>query len=111
MGWKKNEPCFIKVSLKSNIPIKYLNTSARKIKNKKKIKYFKKYIDNYTYNDIDENMYVGIITPDAEIIDNADKLKPAYMIFKNYELILKWNRSLRFGLAVCTLKEKFKNEL
>ena len=111
MGWKKNEPCFIKINLKSNIPVKYLNTSARKIKNKKKVKYFKKYIDNYTYNDIDENMYAGIITPDAEIIDNADKLKPAYMIFKNYELILKWNRSLRFGLAVCTLKEKFKNEL
>tara|TARA_Y100001960_G_scaffold24019_1_gene21232 strand:+ start:164 stop:1162 length:999 start_codon:yes stop_codon:yes gene_type:complete len=111
MGWKKNEPCFIKVKLKSNIPIKYLNTSARKIKNKKKVKYLKKYIDNYTYNDIDENLYAGIITPDAEIVDNADKLKPAYMIFKNYELILKWNRSLRFGLAVCTLKEKFKNEL
>ena len=33
------------------------------------------------------------------------------MIFDNYELILKWTRSLRFGLAVCTLKEKFKNEL
>ena len=111
MGWKKNEPCFIKVNLKSNIPVKYLNTSAKKIKNKKKVKYFKKYIDNYTYNYIDENMYAGIITPDAEIVDNADKLKPAYMIFKNYELILKWNRSLRFGLAVCTLKEKFKNEL
>ena len=111
MGWKKNEPCFIKVNLKPNIPIKYLNTSARKIKNKKKVKYLKKYIDNYTYNDIDENLYAGIITPDAEIVDNADKLKPAYMIFKNYELILKWNRSLRFGLAVCTLKEKFKNEL
>ncbi len=111
MGWKKNEPCFIKVNLKSNIPIKYLNTSARKIKNKEKVKYFKKYIDNYTHNNIDENLYAGIITPDAEIVDNADKLKPAYMIFKNYELILKWNRSLRFGLAVCTLKDKFKNEL
>ena len=31
--------------------------------------------------------------------------------FNNYELILKWNRSLRFSLAVCTLKDKFKNEL
>ena len=111
MGWKKNEPCFIKVNLKSNIPIKYLNTSAKKIKNKKKVKYFKKYTDNAKLNDIDENLYAAIITPDAEIVDNPDKLKPAYMIFKNYELILKWNRSLRFGLAVCTLKEKFRNEL
>ena len=111
MGWKKNEPCFIKVNLKSNIPVKYLNTSAKKIKNKKKVKYFKNYIDNYKYNNIDDNLYAAIITPDAEIVDKADKLKPAYMIFKNYELILKWNRSLRFGLAVCTLKEKFRNEL
>ena len=29
----------------------------------------------------------------------------------NYDLILKWNRSLRFALAVCTLRDKFKNEL
>ena len=31
--------------------------------------------------------------------------------FDNYEIILKWNRSLRFSLAVCTLKDKLKNEL
>ena len=54
---------------------------------------------------------MGIITPDAEIVDNADIYNPAYLIFDNYELILKWNRSLRFGLAVCTLKERFENEL
>ena len=36
MGWKKKQPCFFKVDLKSNIPEKYLNTSARKIKYKKK---------------------------------------------------------------------------
>ena len=33
------------------------------------------------------------------------------IIFQNYELILKWNRSLRFALAVCTLKNEFKNAL
>ena len=111
MGWQKNKPCFIKIDINSNIPEKYLNTSARKIKNRKKLKFFKKYINNYKYQEIDENLKAAIITPDSEIVDNADKLKPAYMIFKNYELILKWNRSLRFALAVCTLKEKFKNEL
>ncbi len=110
MGWEKNKPCFIKIDLNSNIPKKYLNTSARQIKNRKKVKFFKKYIKNYNY-DINENLNAAIITPDAEIVDNADKLNPAYIIFKNYELILKWNRSLRFGLAVCTLKEKFRNEL
>ena len=111
MGWQKNKPCFIKIDINSNIPEKYLNTSARKIKNRKKLKFFKKYINNYKYQEIDENLKAAIITPDSEIVDNADKLKPAYIIFKNYELILKWNRSLRFALAVCTLKEKFKNEL
>ena len=35
IGWKKNQPCFFKVELKTNIPKKYLNSSARNIKNKK----------------------------------------------------------------------------
>mgnify|MGYP001376662597 FL=1 len=111
MGWKKNEPCFIKVNLKSNIPIKYLNTSAKKITNKKKIVFFKKYLQNFNQNNVNDNILVAIITPDADIVENADKFNPAYMVFRNYELILKWNRSLRFGIAVCTLKDKIKNEL
>jgi len=111
MGWKKNNPCFYKIKLKNNIPPKYLNTSAKKIKNKKKLKYFKKYITNYNSIKIDENLITGIITPDREIVENSKLLEPAYLTFDNYELILKWNRSLRFALAVCTLKDKFKNEL
>ena len=112
IGWKSNEPCFYKVKLKDNIPDKFLNTSAQKIKNKKKIKTLIKYIDQNNFpKSLNLNSIVGIITPDKDIVDNADKLKPAYIIFSNYEVILKWNRSLRFGLAVCTLKEKFENEL
>ncbi|MDB4821103.1 lytic murein transglycosylase [Candidatus Pelagibacter sp.] len=30
IGWKKNQPCFIKVNLKKNIPNNILNTSAKK---------------------------------------------------------------------------------
>tara|TARA_B100000579_G_scaffold417570_1_gene414225 strand:+ start:27 stop:1025 length:999 start_codon:yes stop_codon:yes gene_type:complete len=111
MGWKKTNPCFYKIKLKDNIPIKYLNTSAKKIKNKKKFKYFKKYIVDYNNININENLISGIITPDREIVENSKLLEPAYLVFDNYELILKWNRSLRFALAVCTLKDKFKNEL
>ncbi len=111
LGWNSGDPCFYKVKLKKNIPIKYLNTSAKKIKNKKKFKYFKEYIDNYDNFNVNENLVVGIITPDREIVENSKLLEPAYLVFDNYELILKWNRSLRFALAVCTLKEKFKNEL
>ena len=111
MGWKKNNPCFYKIKLKENIPNKYLNTSAKKIKNKKKFKYFKKYIIDYNNININENLISGIITPDKDIVENSKLLEPAYLIFDNYELVLKWNRSLRFALAVCTLKDKFKNEL
>ena len=111
IGWKENQPCFFKIDLKQNIPNKFLNTSAKKIKNKKKIHYFKKYIKNFDNIDIDKNIRVAIITPDKEIVPDAKNLSPAYLIFENYELILKWNRSLRFALAVCTLKKEFKNEL
>ena len=111
MGWKKNKPCFAKIKLSKNIPMKFLNTSAKNIKNKKKLSYFKKYIINFEELDINKNLTTAIITPDKEIVENANKLSPAYLIFDNYELILKWNRSLRFALAVCTLKDKFTNEL
>ena len=111
MGWKIHQPCFYKVNLKKNIPKKYLNTSAKKIKNKKKIKFFKKYIIDSDKININNNHISAVITPDKDIVENANQLSPAYLIFENYELILKWNRSLRFALAVCDLKNKFKNEL
>ncbi len=111
LGWKKNNPCFYRVKLRENIPVKFLNTSAKKIKNKKKLKDFEEYIINYDNIKMNENLVVGIITPDREIVENSKLLEPAYLTFNNYELILKWNRSLRFALAVCTLKDKFKNEL
>jgi membrane-bound lytic murein transglycosylase B len=111
IGWKKNKPCFFKIDLNKNTPNKLLNTSAKKINNKRKLKKFKQYINNYEKIDIDKNTLSAIITPDKNIVENADTLSPAYLIFENYELILKWNRSLRFALAVCTLKDKFKNEL
>ena len=111
MGWKKNKPCFVKIQLSENIPMKFLNTSAKNIKNKKKLSYFKKYIIDFEQLDINNNLTTAIITPDKEIVENPNKLSPAYLIFDNYELILKWNRSLRFALAVCTLKDKFTNDL
>ena len=112
IGWMKNEPCFYKVSLNKNIPDKYLNTSAQKIHNKKKLSFFVKYLnENNLPKDLNFNSIVAIVTPDKDIVIDADKLNPAYIVFNNYEVILKWNRSLRFSLAVCTLKDKFKDEL
>ena len=111
IGWKKNEPCFYKVELKEKIPTKYLNSSARKITNKRKFKFFKKYLKSYEQYNFNENVISAIITPDKDIIPGAKNLKPAFIVFSNYEKVLKWNRSLRFALAVCTLKDKFKNEI
>ena len=111
IGWKKNQPCFYKVELKKEIPSKYLNSSARKIINKRKVKFFRKYIKSVEVDTLNDNLLSAIIIPDKDIIPGAKSLQPAYIVFGNYERILKWNRSLRFALAVCTLKDKFKNEI
>ena len=111
MGWKKNEPCFIEVELKKNTPTKLLNTSAKKLSHKSKFKDLEKYISIKKDHEIKGNLLAAIITPDKDIMPNAENLKPAYIVFDNYEKILEWNRSLRFGLAVCTLKNKFENVL
>ena len=111
IGWKKNQPCYFKIELKNNVPKKYLNSSARNIKNKKKFNYFKRYINNAESLNIENNLDAAIIIPDKDIIPGAETLSPAYIVFDNYEKILNWNRSLRFALAVCTLKEGFKNEI
>ena len=111
IGWIKNQPCFFKIDLKDNIPRKYLNSSASNIKNKKRVNFFKKYIKNFDELSIQGNLNSAIIIPDKDIIPGSETLSPAYIVFENYEKILNWNRSLRFALAVCTLKESFKDEI
>ena len=112
IGWKDDQPCFYKIDLSKEIPKKYLNVSAKNLHDKKKLKYFRKYISNNQNLDKRfDNLSASIITPDKDIIPDAENLNPAYIVFNNYEIILKWNRSLRFSLAVCTLKDKFNDEL
>ena len=112
IGWKKDQPCFYKINLNKDIPKKYLNSSARDIKNKKKISFFKKYISNFKDLNIQtDGLKAAIIIPDKDIIPGAETLSPAFIVFENYEKILNWNRSLRFALAVCTLKDNFRNEI
>ena len=110
IGWKKNNPCFIKVKLKIDTPKNLLNTSAKKLHNKDSYKNLKKYINTDIDQSIDETLIAAIITPDKDIIPDSNNLEPAYIVFENYEKILHWNRSLRFALAVCTLKNKFEND-
>mgnify|MGYP001168262796 CR=1 FL=1 len=96
----------------SNKNLKKINkfTLTPVAKANKKYKYLKKYL-KFNNNFIDDNEVVAIVTPDTDIIESNSKLSPAYLIFSNYEKILNWNRSLRFAIAVCTLKNEFLNEL
>ena len=103
IGWKKGEPCFYRVKLEKKIDEKYINSSARNIKHRFKIKKWKKKgIVSYDDTKIDTNLKAALILPDGK--ENS----PAYLVFQNYEKILKWNRSLRFAISVCTLSNKIK---
>ena len=48
------------------------------------------------------NLKAALILPDGK--PNT----PTFLVFSNYEKILRWNRSLRFGISVCTLAEMIK---
>ena len=104
IGWRINEPCFYKVKLTKNINKKYINLSARKIKNKLNIKSWKKkgivIADDFNPS---ANLKAALIMPDGK--PNS----PTYIVFSNYEKILQWNRSLRFGITVCTLADMIKS--
>ena len=103
IGWKKGQPCFYRVKVTNIIKEKYLNSSARKISNKLKIsKWKKKGIVSYDGTELEIDLRSALIIPDGK---NGT---PTYLVFDNYEKILKWNRSLRFGISVCTLAEMIK---
>ena len=106
IGWKYNEPCFYRVQLTKEIKKKYINTSARNISNKLKIsKWIKKGVVILDKNYDKKDRKVALILPDNK------EGSPAFLVFDNYEKILKWNRSLRFGITVCTLSNNIKNEI
>jgi len=103
IGWKKGEPCFFRVKLNNKISSKYINSSARSIKNRLKVKTWKKKgIINFEGDELNSDLKAALILPDEKVGS------PAYLVFENYEKILKWNRSLRFAISVCTLAEKIK---
>jgi len=100
IGWKKGEPCFFRVKLTKEINKKYINFSAKKISNKLKVSSWKKQgVINFDESELKTDLKAAIILPDG--IPGS----PVYLVFANYEKILKWNRSLRFAISVCTLAE------
>ena len=103
IGWKKGQPCFYKVKLTNKINKKYINSSARQINYRLKVsKWKKKGVVNYNDTDLNSDLKAALILPDGK------PGSPTFLIFENYEKILKWNRSLRFGISVCTLANMIK---
>ena len=103
IGWKKGQPCFYKVKLTNKINKKYINSSARQINYRLKVsKWKKKGVVNYNGTDLNSDLKAALILPDGK------PGSPPCLIFENYEKILKWNRSLRFGISVCTLANMIK---
>ena len=106
VGWNPGSECFDQVKLTKPIKKKYVNVSAKKIKNYLPIKKWEnKGISNIDNQDLKSNTKAALIMPDGN--ENS----PTYLVFDNYEKILKWNRSLRFGITVCTLANMIKNEI
>ena len=103
IGWKKGQPCFYKVKLTNKINKKYINSSARQINHRLKVsKWKKKGVVNYNGTDLNSDLKAALILPDGK------PGSPTFLIFENYEKILKWNRSLRFGISVCALANMIK---
>ena len=103
IGWEKGQPCFYRVKLTKKVKKKYINLSARKISHKLKISKWKsKGVVNFDGSGLKTNLKAALILPDGK------PETPTYLVFDNYEKILKWNRSLRFGISVCTLAGMIK---
>ena len=103
VGWKKGEPCFYRVKLTKKVKKKYINSSAKKISHKLKISQWKQIgVVNIDGSELETNLNAALILPDGK------PETPTFLVFDNYEKILKWNRSLRFGISVCTLAMMIK---
>ena len=109
IGWKYKSSCFHKVELTKSISKKYINVSAKKIKNYLTVKSWKEkgIVDIQHVND---KYKAALIIPDLAVPEGSIN-SPAFLVFENYEKVLKWNRSLRFGVTVCTLANMIINEI
>ena len=103
IGWVYGSPCFYKVKITKEIKDKFINTSARGISYRFKISKWRKLgLEIYGDEKLKESYKAALILPDNKLDS------PAFLVFSNYEKILNWNRSLRFGISVCTLAEMIK---
>jgi len=105
IGWNYKEGCFYEVNFSKEINNSFFNHSARNIKNRNNSNFWnKKGLINKN-----NNSKISIEQKTALVLPDGDINSPKYLVLKNYEKILNWNRSLRFALTVCTLAERIKD--
>ena len=97
MGWKKNEPWGAPVNLSWNFD--YAQTGRYHIKS---VKEWRK--SGVEVKGVDENVRGAVIVPEGH-------RGQAYLIFDNFHIIMRWNKSENYALAVGLLADKVKNPL
>ncbi len=107
MGWNYKGQCFNEVNFTKKVNKEFFNHSARNIHNKEKIKkWIKKGIVRKDLKEFNDKSDIA-----ALVLPDGDLNSPKYLVYDNYYKILKWNRSLRFALSVCTLAKAIRNEI
>ena len=98
-GWKAGEPWGRLVRLTKDFDFKLLG-----VENKQTLQFWHDHgvrLPNGRSVDFEGSFYASIIRPDGP-------LSPAYIIYDNYRVIMKWNKSTYFATAVGLLADALK---
>ncbi len=96
IGWKQSEPWGIEVSLPWNFD--FSQTGRNKNKSVKEWKKLGLKNKDYSVIKLDDNIQGAVITPEG-------KKGKAYLVFNNFHIIMKWNRSENYALAIGILSD------
>ncbi len=98
-GWQAREPWGVKVILPGNLDVKQLEGFSVK----KTMKEWEKIgvLIDPSYPPPKDNLKLSLIVP-------ADQREDAYLVSQNFEVLLKWNRSYLFAIAVGSLADRLK---
>lgn len=100
LGWKKDEPWGMRVSLPWNFDFKEVGRQNTKKVSEWKAVGVKTYY-GYTLP-FDNDLKGSIILPDG-------RKGPAYIVFGNFKRVMIWNRSDNYALAIVSLADYVKN--
>ena len=99
-GWNHNQTWGREVKVSQDIKEDMITVSARKIVVSKKINEWSKLgVTNLDGSKLPE------VNIDAYLVYPEGKEGRKYIVYENFKTIMKWNRSLFFGIAVGTLSD------